>query len=180
MRKYVGPRIANLEIHGEQPSLHFLLNQSAQVKVSDSSWQTIIFNELRADEATEEADALFFRVKEFLSAHQQPRFRTGFLVVAISSLCGLILLLTRSRDINGPGELITLRFLAFLFPAVAIPVVSVLAAFTIGNYLTLETKLNSPSFWDNHKDAFAAHVVTATISGVVGGVIGWFAGNFFK
>ena len=65
MRKHTGPRIDNLEIQGEQPALHFLLNQSAQVKVSDSSSTTITFNELRADEATEEADALFFRVKEF-------------------------------------------------------------------------------------------------------------------
>src|SRR2546430_496507 len=56
MKKHTGSRIANLEIHGEQPGLHFLLNQSAEVKVSDSSSRTITFNELRADETTEEAE----------------------------------------------------------------------------------------------------------------------------
>jgi hypothetical protein len=180
MRKCTGSRIANLEIHGEQPGLHFLLNQSAEVKVSNSSSQTIIFNELRADEATEEADALFFRIKDFLSAHQQPQVRTGFVVVAIAALCGLILLLARSHDVNGPGDHITPWFLAILVLAVATPIVSMIAAFTIGNYLTLETKLNSPSFWAKHQDAFAAHAVTATISAVVGGAVGWLAGHFLK
>ncbi len=174
MRKYSGPKIANLEIHGEQPGLHFLLNQSAQVKVADNSSQTVMFNELRADEPTEEADALFFTVKDFLIGHQQPRVRTGFLVVAIAALCGLILLLARRDDVNGPGDDITPWFLAILFLAVAIPFVSIIAAFTIGNYLTLETKLNSPSFWAKHQDAFAAHAVTATISAVLGGgLAGW-------
>ena len=52
--------------------------------------------------------------------------------------------------------------------------------FNIDNYLTLETRLNSPSFWAKHQDAFAAHAVTAAISAVVGGVVGWLVGHFLK
>lgn len=175
MRKHTGSRIVNLEIHGEQPALHFLLNQSAQVKANNSSTTTVTFNELRAEEATEEADALFFRVKDFLSAHQQPHVRVRFVVLAMVAFGG-ILLVSRNHQAIGPGDRVAL----WLPVGVLICVAFVLVAFNIGNYVTLETRLDSPSFWAKHQDAFVAHAVTATISAVVGGVVGWLAGHFLK
>jgi hypothetical protein len=66
------------------------------------------------------------------------------------------------------------------FVLVPISLGSLILAFRIGNYLTLETRLDSPSFWARHQDAFAAHTVTATISAVVGVVVGWLLGHFLK
>jgi hypothetical protein len=180
MRKHTGPRIDNLEIQGEQPALHFLLNQSAQVRVSDSSSTTITFNELRADEATEEADALFFRVKDFLTSHQQPPVRMRFVVLAIVAFSGLLFIMTHNHATSGPGDHVAPWLLAVLLVDVVICVVSVLVAFNISNYVTLETRLDSPSFWAKHQDAFAAHAVTAIISAVVGGAVGWLVGHFLK
>ncbi len=175
MRKHAGPRISNLEIHGEEPGLHFLLNQTTQVG-SGSSATTIAFNELRAEEATEEADALFFRIKDFLSARQQPRVRVGFIVFAIVAFSGLLLFVSRNHE----GDRLTPLGFAILLAGVLISFGSLLVACTIGNNLTLETRLDSPSFWAKHQDAFATHVVTATISAVVGGVVGWLVGHFLK
>ncbi len=183
MRKHSGSRIDKLDIQGAQPGLHFLVNQSAQVKVTDHTPSTAItFNELRAEEATEEADALFFRIKDFLSAHQEPQVRMRFLVLAIVlaivAFGGLLLFVSRKEAI-GPGDHVPWSLVVGTFGLV-ISIVPLSVAFNIGNYLTLETKFNSPSFWAKHQDAFAAHAVTATISAVVGGVVVWLVGHFLK
>ena len=183
MRKHTGSKIDNLEIHGEQPGLHFLLNQSAQVKVTDHTPSTAItFNELRADEATEEADALFFRIKDFLRNHQRPQVRMPFAVLAIllglAAVGGFVLFVSRNgalgRGDHAPWSLVV-GILGVLTCSASLNV-----AFNIGNYLTLETKIESPSFWAKHQDAFAAHAVTAAISAVVGGVVVWLVGHFLK
>ena len=176
MKKHTGSRIDNLEIHGEQPGLHFLLNQSAQVKVSDSSPTTITFNELRAEDATEEADALFFRIKDFLGARQQPQVRMRFVVLAIVGFGGLFLFVSLNPEAIGHGDRVTRSGLAILFVWLLVSMASLLVAFKIDNCLTLETRLDSPSFWAKHQDAFATHAVTAAISAVVG----WLAGHFLK
>jgi hypothetical protein len=179
MKKNSGSRIYNLEIHGEQPGLHFLVNQEAQVKAADNSVTTIIFNELRAREATEEADALFFRVKDFLSARQQPQVRKRFVALAVVAFSGSLLFVIRNQPAAHVAPFTRLSF-AVLLVGVSISVASLLLACRIGNYLTLETSLDSPSFWARHQDAFATHAVTATISAVIGGIVGWLVGHFLK
>ena len=173
MKTRTGPRIDNLEIHGERPGLHFVLNQSSDVKGYPG--QTIIFNELRAEETTEEADALFFRVKDFLSSHQQPHVRWRFVVLAIAALGGLVLFVSRNQA-AGPGDHVNPWHLAIFVLGVLTIIGFPILATNIGNYLTLETRLNSPSFWARHRDAFAAHAVTATIITV----LGWLLGHFLK
>jgi hypothetical protein len=176
MKAHTGPRIDHLEIHGEQPGLHFLLNQSQEMKTGSTN-STIIFNELRAEEATEEADALFFRIKDFLNTHQQPHIRWRFIVLAIAALVGLVLFVSLNRLVGPPPDnLVPWPPAVAVLGLVAALIGGVILATNIRNYLTLETRLNSPSFWARHQDAFATHAVTATISAVVG----WLAGHFLK
>jgi hypothetical protein len=180
MKKHSGSRIDDLEIHGEQPGLHFLVNQTAQVKVGDSSTATIAFNELRAEEATEDADALFFRTKDFLSARQQPQVRVRFVVIGIVAFVGLLLSPILSHEPIAVEDRVRWWFVAVTLVGVSISLGALLLAFRTSNYLSLETRLDSPSFWARHQDAFATHAVTATISAVVGGVVGWLVGHFLK
>lgn len=166
MKSRSGPRIDNLEIHGEQPGLHFVLNQSSDVKGYPG--QTIIFNELRADETTDEADALFFSIKDFLGNHEQPHVHARFVVLGIAAFVGLVLFVSR---IGPPRDIIpwpvAITFLGLLSAVFGFPFL----ATNIRNYLTLETRLNSPSFWAKHRDEFASHAVTAVIGAVVGAAI---------
>ena len=183
MRKHTGSKIDNLEIHGEQPGLHFLLNQSAQVNPIDRMSSTAIaFDELRAEKATEEADALFFGIKDFLNNHQQPQVRMPFAVLsillALAAFGGFLWFVSRKGAI-GPGEHVPWSLVIGFFSLLAC-MGSLSVTFNIGNYLTLETKIESPSFWAKHQDAFAAHAVTAAISAVVGGVVVWLVGHFLK
>jgi hypothetical protein len=178
MRKRAGARLGNLELHGEEPGLYFLLNQSAQVFYG-STTSTITFNELRAEEATDEAEALFLKVKDFLTAHEQPRFRVLSVVLAIIVFGGTLLFVAGHQPADHAAPFTRLSF-AVMLVGVGISFAFLLMAFNIGNYLTLETRLDSPSFWAKHKDAFATHMVTATISAVVGGIVGWLFGHFLK
>jgi hypothetical protein len=180
MKRHSGSRVHNLEIHGEQPGLHFFLNQSEHTQGYDPSI-TIMFNELRAEEATEEADALFFKVKDFLSSHQQPQVRPRFVLFAIVAFVGMLMLSILNREaIMISVDRVAWWFVAVLLVGVPTSLGSLLMAFRIGNYLTLETRLDSPSFWARHQDAFATHAVTAAISAVVGGIVGWLVGHFLK
>ncbi len=186
MKAQKGPRIDHLEIHGEQPGLHFVLNKSEQSKTSPPS--TLVFNELRAEEATNEADALFFRIKDFLSDYQRPYVRWIFVVLAMVSVIGLVVFMSRhlntSPPVPAPGPRneavswsLQFEFLGWIAATVGFPI---LAVASIGNYLSLETRLNSPSFWVRNREDFSKHAVSAAIGAVVGGVVGWLAGHFLK
>jgi len=174
MKTRTGPKIAHLEIHSEQPGLHFVLNQFTQM--TGYPGQTFIVNELRAEEATEEADALFFRTKDFLSTRQQPHVRWLFVVLAIATLVGLVLFVSHSRVGLPPDILIPWSAAIPVFSLVTAFVVFLILAINIGNHLTLETRLNSPSFWAKNREEFVKHAITATISLV----LGLLAGHFLK
>ena len=170
MKAHVGIRIKDLDIRGEKPGLHFSLNQKEWVQGSSTPTS---FNELRTEEITDEADALFFKVREFLVALQRPRVRWPFATGAVVMLGCVIFFLGR-----GPRNPQEIHWSALICTLVLIPLVT--AAIKIDNYLVLETRLNSPSFWDRHRDAFAAHGVTATISAALGGIAAWLACHYLK
>jgi hypothetical protein len=48
------------------------------------------------------------------------------------------------------------------------------------HYLTLDTKLESPSFFAKNREEFGKQAVTATISGLIGGAIGYLFGHYLK
>ena len=48
------------------------------------------------------------------------------------------------------------------------------------HYLSLDTRLESPSFFAKNREEFGKQAVTATISGLVGGLIGYLFGHYLK
>src|SRR5712691_11093534 len=71
MKSNVGSIVKDLDIRGENPGVHFLLNQR---KRAEGSSVGTVLNELRTEEITDEADALFLKIKEFLNQHSRPAF----------------------------------------------------------------------------------------------------------
>lgn len=171
MKANIGVRIRDLDIRGEKPGVHFLLNQK---EYPPGSATPAIFNELRTEEITDEAEALFLRVKNFLESRQRPT-NTRFMVPALLSLFAAFILLAISLH-QGQRSLVTLSIVMCF---VLVIVLTSFAAYN-QNYIILETKLNSPSFFVRNREEFARHAVTASISGVVGLFFGWLLGHFLK
>jgi hypothetical protein len=71
MKTYIGSKVRNLDIRGERPGVHFVLNQK---EYPPGSATPAIFNELRTEEITDEADAVFLKIKEFLVAYRPRRW----------------------------------------------------------------------------------------------------------
>jgi hypothetical protein len=172
MKTNIGSRIKSIEIRGEKPDVHFLMNQQQSVPGTTT---ISVANELRTEEITDQADALFYKIQDFLISRQRPRFGGPFAVLAIAGLVGSVAFTIHDSALMKAGS-VTLGFLVCVFVTAG----SIMAAATLGNYLSLETRLNSPSFWARHRDAFAAHAVTASISALLGGLAGWLACHYLK
>jgi hypothetical protein len=164
MKEHVGAKIKNLDIQGEEPAVHFLLNRS-EVVYAGTTPSLSVFNELRTEEITDRADALFFKVKDFLVAHQQPCVRIPFAVLAcVAFVAGLVCVVNlatlkqRGQDI---GNLTTGVMVFFV-----VSLGSVFMSLTIANSVSLETKRSSQSFWAANREKI--------ILLVVGGIIGSF------
>lgn len=171
MKQNVGPKIKDLDIRGENPGVRFLFNQTEEIKNSSPPTQTV-FNELRTEEITEAANALFYEIKEFLLTHQRPRFRKSFLVGGIVSAIGMVWFALQNHTINEQGQVVVSSpwFGIFIVAFIACGVASV----GMNNSLSLETKRNSASFFVRNREDFAKHAVTAAITGVIGYCIGRF------
>jgi hypothetical protein len=180
MKNNMGARIHSLNIRGENPGVRFLFNHVEVVSGSNPPTRTV-FNELRTEEITDAADALFYKMKDFLITHQQPQFRRGFTVGAIISFVGLVWVVLRYSTVDKQGqETLTLHGLVGMFILVLALVFFVVAGFNESNYLNLDTKRNSASFFVRNREEFAKHAVTAGISSVVAGIIGYCIGHFLR
>jgi hypothetical protein len=176
MKSNIGPIVNDLDIRGENPGVHFLLNQ--RKRVEGSSVDTVL-NELRTEEITEEADALFLRIKEFLTQHSRPAFSITGKVLAVVEFIVVLWIGFRNRAVLLAGSELTPVGQVVMWVSLIV-IGATLTIFYNANYLTLETKLNSPSFWDRHKDEFAKNAVTSTISAISGLVLGYIVGRFTK
>lgn len=175
MRTHIGIKIRDLDIRGEKPGLHFLLNQR---EYAPGSSTPAIFNELRTEEITEEADALFLKVKEFLSVHQRPS-STRFVIPAIAGLVFAYALTFRAvmEHVQGqPGRILPSLVGCMCFSIFFV----ILGIANSQNRMSLETKSRSPSFFVRNREEFAKHAVTAGISTLIAGVIGYCLGHFLK
>jgi hypothetical protein len=85
MKDKLPPRIKDLDIRGENPSVRFLYNQT-ELSYSSSPPAKIAFNELRTEEITDAADILLYKLRDFLVAHERPTSRKGFVALAIASI----------------------------------------------------------------------------------------------
>jgi Na+-transporting methylmalonyl-CoA/oxaloacetate decarboxylase gamma subunit len=172
--------LKEFNIQGENPGVSFVFNQMELVRGA-STPATSIFNELRTDETTDAADALFYKTKDFLLTHQQASYRKEFLLIAIIPLLGLIWVISHNTTVNKDGDRVFTGFgIVFLFVCVLALVLSIVGGGVVKNFLSLETKKNSAPFFVKNWEEFAKQSVTATISAVIGGIVGWFVGHYFK
>ncbi len=180
MKRNVSARITDFDLRGENPSIRFLFNQTEVVRLSNPPAQTT-FNELRTEEIREAADALFYKVKDFLVAHQRPRARVGLLVGGLVSLACLLwfVYINTTHDPSGRAY-IQFRALPGILFCVTAFMIFTIAGLNINNFLSLETKRNSASFFVRNREDFAKHATTATISTLIGGVIGYLIAHFLK
>jgi len=166
-------------IQGENPGVIFSFNQVEMVRGASTPTPSI-FNDLRTEETTDAADALFYKVQAFLVGFQQPGVRKEYLVVAVVSAVGLIwsLMSHTTEDaqghatINGgalPGALISMTIMILY-----------IAMGTNKNYLTLARKQESASFFVKYREDFAKRAVETTINVLIGAIIGYLIGHFVK
>jgi len=172
MKQHVGPKVKDFDIRGENPSVRFLFNQTEVLRGSNPPTQTV-FNELRTEEISEPAEALFYKIKSFLNDRQRSKFRMGWLAPLIASLIGVFWFAIRNSHANAQGQPV-IYLGVLLLTSVVVFVVCLVAATYVQNYLSLETRRNSASFWIKNREDFAKHAITVLISLAVGGVIGFF------
>lgn len=169
MQSHNGVRIKDLDIRGDDPAIHFLLNQKEAVQGSSTP---AIFNELRTEEITAEADVLFFRIREFLEERQRPLVRVPFVGIAVISF--ILTVCTLVRNVQ-PSHVPVWSIVFF-----AVTILAIIPALYNDNLLTLEKRANSPTFWVRNREDFLKHLVTASMSAVIGGIIGWLIGHSQK
>jgi hypothetical protein len=185
MKQNVGSRIKDFDIRGENPGVRFLFNQTEAAKnmgVGGPPTYTT-FNELRTEEITAAADALFFEIKDSLLPYQQPTFRKVWIVPLVVSFTGIFWFAIRNSHANEEGHPVV--YLGWgLLTSILMFVISISAATHVRNYLNLETRRDSPSFFKKYREDFAKHgitsVITAVVSGIVGLFFGWLLGHFGK
>ena len=135
---------------------------------------TQLFPELRTEEATDAADSLFYAAKELIAAHQQTVVTPAVFVFCIILAVGLLSL--GFEGIPRRNQALTFFFLV----AGGIDLIFIMLWSNRAHYLTLDTRLESPSFFRNIKEEFGKQAVTAVISGLIGGMIGYLFGHFLK
>jgi len=150
------PKMGELDIQGENPGLHLLLNH-AEETIKGNPQTRIVINELRTEEISDEADALFREVKDFLTEHEQPRVRKLLLVLAIVPAGGVIWFATHiykyRENVSALGLVACISGFALLL------IMSLNSPFQ----LTLESKLDSQSFWAVNKDKIWLLIIGAIV-----------------
>jgi hypothetical protein len=172
MQLHSGSKIKDLDIRGDSPAVHFLLNRNEVVQGSSAP---AIINELRTEEITDEADLLFLKIKEFLEERQRPKVRVPFLVIGVLSCAGLL-----ASALSHLYHPLSQKASFGMLISVLLFIVSIPGATAIDNRITLEKRANSPSFWVRNREDFAKQAVTAGISALMGGFVGWLIGHFHK
>ncbi len=173
MKQHVGARIKEFDILGEHPAVHFVLNRSETLPGSTTPY---VFNDLRTEEITDDADILFFNIKEFLITRQRPRFAKPFAILTIIAVIGLVYVIVRAprgADVSRVSLLEIIFFVVLLVGSIA-------AGGSAGNFLTLDSRLNSPSFWAKYREHFAVSALTQMFNVLIGFVLGYFFARLLK
>lgn len=173
MKQHVGARIKDFDIRGENPAVHFVLNRSETLPGSTA---TYVFNDLRTEEITDEADNLFFNIKEFLITRQRPRFPKHFAVLTAIALVGLVYVvarLPRGAELSGVPLLEVILFCVLLVGSFTVPL-------SAGNFLTLDSRLKSPSFWAKYREQFAVSAFTQILNLLIAFALGYLLARFSK
>jgi len=177
IKEQLGSYIRDFEIHGTGPSLHLRLNRIEVVDSTPSTRTTTWFNELRSDEATDEADNLFFRAREFLTKRQRSKVHWFPFSLAILAFCAAFARLT---VIYQEFKQTSLYGLIGILAGSAL----LIASLKSSNRICLETRANALPFWRKYKEDFLKQLVnsliTALMGAIVGAIIGYFIGQMRK
>jgi hypothetical protein len=180
MRRTVSSPIKELTIRGENPDVQFLFNRSEVVSSPNGPTQRV-FNELRTEISSEAADSLFYKVKDFLLMHQRPKMKQGYLVGVVMTFIGTfwVALHYSVTDSQGQFKMTPRSLIGFL---IGFLFIILFVGLTVGgmNYVTLEKRRDAPSFFARNKEEFAKQAVTASISTIIGAIIGFIVGHYLK
>jgi len=177
MKEKLPARIKDFDIQGENPAVRFLFNHT-ELSYSYNPPAQVAFNELRTEEITDAADGLFYELKDFLTTYQRPGFPKTAIGAILSVIAAFGFALYHT-GVNKAGQT-TIGSPTGFFICMAVFVIFLLMSRGTGNYLTLETKRNSASFLVRNREDFAKHAVLTLISGVIGAVLGYLVGHFWK
>jgi hypothetical protein len=174
MRERVGPKVKSLDIRCEKPGVRFLFKPTAlPSEVRGPNPVPAAFNELRTEEISDAADALFYKLKEFLTPYQRRIVRAEFLVFSIISFVGLFYFLGHQPLVTDPNSQKNWWMAKFLSCLVGMFAFSFLTP-SLYNHISLETKRNSPSFFVKNREEFAKDAVKAGIGLVIGYLLRYF------
>ena len=174
MKQHVGAKVKNLDIEGEEPGVHFLLNRSGVVYTGTTPTLSV-FNELRTEEITDPADALFFKVRHFLTAYERPYVRVPFAVLAglafLVCIVSAVSFSTRKQHGLDIGNLTPAYVVSFI-----VCIVLLFPAMYIVNSISLETKRNSQSFWTANREK----IILLVIGSLLTILVQWVTGHLLK
>ena len=180
MQRTVTSPIKELTIRGYDPDVVFLFNRTEIVSGTNGTTQTI-YNELRTDISSDTADALFYKVKDFLLQYQRPTVHKGFLACAALSLGGIIWVAEHYAitDSHGEQKLAPQGLMPLL---ISILVMTILVGLSFGgrNYVTLAKRRDAPSFFVRNREEFAARAIGTGIASLVSGLCGYLIGRYLK
>jgi hypothetical protein len=181
MKEKLAPRIKDLDIRGENPGVRFLFNQT-EISNAYNPPVRVPFNELRTEEVTDGADILFYKLKDFLVAHQQPKVRIEFVVMGVVCLIGALWFAVHNAGVNKLGNATIGSAPGFLACLAAFVVFAALGK--IRNYVSLESTRDSGSFFVRNWEEFTKHavkeIITVVVSALGGGIIGYYIGHSGK
>jgi hypothetical protein len=175
MKQYVGSQVKDFNIRGENPKVHFLLNKAEQVPSSTPGrYMTQLFPELRTEEATDPADTLFYLVREFIQAHQRTPLTPAVVMFGIIAIVGTAVLGFQGIAKHDPSVPPSLSLAWIGLSGLLLLIILVWS--NRGHFLSLDTRLESPSFFQRYKEDFKKQAVIALISSLIGGLIVYLLG----
>jgi hypothetical protein len=135
----------------------------------------VVYNELRTEEITDPADGVFFKIKDFIAAYEQPGFVKKWIFPLLVGLAGTFWFAIHNSYVNKDGQTVLGSTPGFAISLVVVAI-SLGLATRIRNYLSLETRRNSPSFFKKHWEDVTKNWIIA----VGTGIIGWLIGHYGK
>ncbi len=182
MKQYVGSQIKDFNVRGENPKVHFLLNKAEQVpSMSSGQMMTQLFPELRTEEATDGADTLFYVVREHIQLHQRTPITPAVLIFGIIAIVVTLYLGIEGFRSSQSSQQSVPSLLPLMWVLVSgVMFVIILIWSNRGHFLSLDTRLESPSFFLRYKEDFKKQAVTALISSMIGGLVVYLLGHYLK
>jgi len=178
MKQKIGPKVKDLDIRGDNPGVRFLFNQTEITRIGNPPLQGV-YNELRTEEISDTADGVFYKIKDLVTKYERPSFVKGWLVPLVVGIVGAFWFAIHNSYKNASGQPVIGSFPGF-FIFLFLFVVSLVYGTFSSNYVSLESRRDSASFFVRNREEFAKHTVTAIISSVIGGLVGYLIGHYLR